>query len=197
MFQRVTEFHRVFNQPVASSPELPDPKIRTLRQNLLKEEFDEFCNAYKANDLIEMADGLADMCYIMAGTSVTYGIAPEGTFESPYENVLVKLDLFLHSHLDHLLQQDFDKYMQAEANDDLDAIKDSLKWMFASIFGISLHLGIPINKVFAEVHRSNMAKVMPDGTVRYREDGKVLKPDTWTPPDIKSILDGVNKPKYD
>lgn len=38
-----------------------------------------------------------------------------------------------------------------------------------------------------EVQRSNMSKVGPDG-VKFREDGKVLKPVTYFPPDLFSIL---------
>lgn len=41
--------------------------------------------------------------------------------------------------------------------------------------------------VWEEVHRSNMAKIVDGETVR-REDGKVLKPEGWRPPDIASIL---------
>jgi len=41
--------------------------------------------------------------------------------------------------------------------------------------------------VFAEVHRSNMAKLV-DGKVIRREDGKVLKPEGWTPPDVKGAM---------
>ena len=53
------------------------------------------------------------------------------------------------------------------------------------VVGLCVSFGIPITKVFEEVHRSNMAKV--GGT--YREDGKLLKPPGWTPPDIKAILE--------
>ncbi|HEY9664810.1 MAG TPA: nucleoside triphosphate pyrophosphohydrolase family protein [Allocoleopsis sp.] len=49
-------------------------------------------------------------------------------------------------------------------------------------------LGIPLNQTWEEVQRSNMAKVMPDGSVRRREDGKILKPEGWTPPDIWEVL---------
>ena len=33
-----------------------------------------------------------------------------------------------------------------------------------------------------------MSKVGPDGEVIRREDGKILKPDNWTPPDVSSAL---------
>jgi predicted HAD superfamily Cof-like phosphohydrolase len=44
-----------------------------------------------------------------------------------------------------------------------------------------------LDEVFKEVHRSNMAKLV-DGKVIRREDGKILKPAGWTPPDIKGVL---------
>jgi predicted HAD superfamily Cof-like phosphohydrolase len=39
-----------------------------------------------------------------------------------------------------------------------------------------------------EVMRSNFAKIGEDGKVRKREDGKVLKPTGWTPPDLKPFV---------
>lgn len=56
------------------------------------------------------------------------------------------------------------------------------------IYQLCNTLGLPFDEAFAEVHRSNMAKKSPDGTVHYREDGKVLKPPGWTPPDLRSII---------
>lgn len=57
------------------------------------------------------------------------------------------------------------------------------------IYQLCNTLGLPFDEAFAEVHRSNMAKKSPDGTVHYREDGKVLKPHGWTPPDLRSIIE--------
>jgi len=52
--------------------------------------------------------------------------------------------------------------------------------------GTALRYGIPLDAVWDEVQRSNMAKV--SGDVRRRDDGKILKPEGWTPPDILSIV---------
>lgn len=190
MFLRVAEFHRVFDQHISSVPSLPGVRERGLRMRLLLEELDEFCKAYDDADLIEMADGLADICYIIAGTCVSYGICPDGAFVSPFE-VLGQMTLFYNHKLDRLLREDFAAYMEAEMQNDLDAIKRCLMQMMMSVFGVALHLGIPLNAVFTEVHRSNMEKA-PGGIVRYRDDGKIIKPEGWQPPDIKSILERVN-----
>lgn len=57
------------------------------------------------------------------------------------------------------------------------------------IYQLCNTLGLPFDEAFAEVHRSNMTKKSPDGTVHYREDGKVLKPHGWTPPNIRAIIE--------
>lgn len=55
-------------------------------------------------------------------------------------------------------------------------------------YGTALEFGIDIDAVFAVVHASNMAKLGPDGKPVYRDDGKIMKPDGWKPPDIASEL---------
>lgn len=54
-------------------------------------------------------------------------------------------------------------------------------------------LNLPFDEAFEEVHRSNMAKRGPDGKVTYREDGKVLKPPGWTPPNLLLVLEQAQK----
>ena len=116
----VRDFHTAFGQKVGEYPQFPERKERILREKLLEEEFNEYMRAELDDDLVEVADALADIIYIACGTAVSYGI--------------------------------------------------------------------PLDEVFAEVHRSNMSKLV-DGKPIYREDGKVLKPAGWSPPDIKGVLD--------
>jgi predicted HAD superfamily Cof-like phosphohydrolase len=189
MFQRVAEFHRVFGHPIAESPNLPEQTIRSLRVALLAEELHEYTVAHAAGDRVEMADALADICYIVAGTCVAYGVGPinDGVFESPYDQYPPES---ADAGMPSLLQGCFDDYALAEQANNITWIDLSLMNMITSVFGIAWRLNIPLNAVFAEVHRSNMAKLMPDGTVLRRADGKVEKPSGWTPPDIAGILAG-------
>lgn len=46
-----------------------------------------------------------------------------------------------------------------------------------------VEMGIEPGPLWSIVHRANMAKVQPDGTVKRREDGKIVKPENWTAPD--------------
>lgn len=88
-----------------------------------------------------------------------------------------------------LLEEEVFEFFAATDNHDLPAIADALADLIYVIAGTAHEFGIPLEEVWDEVQRANMAKVDPvTGKVRKREDGKVLKPKGWTPPDIEAIL---------
>lgn len=118
------EWHSKFAVPIQDTPRFPGKERARLRVALIDEEATEFRSASYDADVVEVADALADLLYV--------------------------------------------------------------------VYGAALEWGIPIDAVFAEVHRSNMSKVWPDGTIHYREDGKVLKPSTYSPADIARILRTAN-----
>lgn len=60
------------------------------------------------------------------------------------------------------------------------------------IQGTALEFGLPLNAVFAEVHRSNMSKLGPDGKPIYRDDGKVIKGPGYREADILGVLGCVD-----
>jgi len=87
-----------------------------------------------------------------------------------------------------LIEEEFSELIHAYLNRDMVEIADAcadLKWV---IEGLEYSLNIPQQEVWNEVARSNLNKISPTGKVLKRNDGKVIKPDGWTPPDIKSIL---------
>lgn len=84
-----------------------------------------------------------------------------------------------------LVCEEFDELIDALEDCFLDEIAKEAADLIYVVVGLCVSFGIPITKVFEEVHRSNMAKV--GGT--YRADGKLLKPEGWTPPDIKGLLE--------
>lgn len=112
-------FHKVCGLGNRSIPKLPNENLRALRRKLLREEVKEYFDAEDNNDLVEIADGLGDIVYVVIGTCLEYGI-------------------------------------------NIDAVID-------------------------EIQRSNMSKSV-DGKVLRRGDGKILKPTTYSPPDIKAAL---------
>lgn len=75
----------------------------------------------------------------------------------------------------------------AQDEDDIAAIAKELADLVYVVYGTALAYGIPLDEVIEEVHRSNMTKIV-DGEAHFREDGKVLKPISFKPADIKGVL---------
>ena len=70
----VAAFHRLFKAPVIGSPAIPDAKRCALRVELLQEELNELKEAISQNDLVEVADALADIQYVLAGAVHEFGL---------------------------------------------------------------------------------------------------------------------------
>ncbi len=121
--KHVKDFHNAFSIPVRENPSIPENERCTLRYKLISEELEEFKNAYETGDLVEAADALTDMAYVLFGSVLEFGL--QGKFE----------------------------------------------------------------ELFEEVQRSNMSKLDADGKPIYREDGKVLKSELFTPPNLKEIIE--------
>ncbi|SAK98537.1 Phosphoribosyl-ATP pyrophosphohydrolase [Caballeronia pedi] len=67
---------------------------------------------------------------------------------------------------------------------------DGLLDVIVTATGAGISAALPLAEGWKEVFRSNMAKVDPEtGAVRRRDDGKVLKPEGWTPPNLAAILE--------
>ena len=61
---------------------------------------------------------------------------------------------------------------------------DALADLVYVIFGMAIESGMDLDSVLAQVQASNLSKLMPDGSVKLREDGKVLKGPNFFPPNI-------------
>jgi predicted HAD superfamily Cof-like phosphohydrolase len=71
----VAAFHRAFGVGIAEVPIAETPlEIKNLRHKLMAEENNEYLEAANANDLVEVADALGDMLYILCGTILTHGM---------------------------------------------------------------------------------------------------------------------------
>ena len=71
----VEKFHETYQLLSNHSPTVAIPEaIKTLRYELMKEENEEYKEAVDNNDMIEVADALGDMLYILCGTIITHGM---------------------------------------------------------------------------------------------------------------------------
>ena len=112
----IEEFMRRCDQDVATYPQLPSDDVRKLRIRLMVEELlgavdpEEYANAdanqyvelliknksneliasMLAGDLVGVADGLADVLYVVIGTAVAYGIDIQEVFDEVHRSNLSK-----------------------------------------------------------------------------------------------------------
>tara|TARA_X000000950_G_scaffold35695_2_gene38184 strand:+ start:23619 stop:24011 length:393 start_codon:yes stop_codon:yes gene_type:complete len=71
----VAEFHDSFGIESKNSPTIQIPEETVmLRYNLMKEENEEYLEAAQNKDIIEVADALGDMLYILCGTILSHGM---------------------------------------------------------------------------------------------------------------------------
>lgn len=74
-----------------------------------------------------------------------------------------------------LIDEEYDEFIQAlNHGDNALTAKEACDLVYV-VVGTCIALGIPFNEVFAALQVSNMSKISPDGHVKFREDGKVLK----------------------
>ncbi len=90
----VAEFHEVFKIGNAENLTLIDEKNYTLRYNLQKEENEEYFDACKREDMVEIADALGDQLYILCGTILKHGLQHkiEEVFDEIHRSNMSKLD---------------------------------------------------------------------------------------------------------
>ncbi len=70
----VVKFHEVFKHPIQNAPIIPDKKRCNLRVDLIQEELNELQQAIIDNDMIEVADALCDIQYVLAGAVLEFGL---------------------------------------------------------------------------------------------------------------------------
>ena len=70
----VAAFHKMFSMPILDNPAIPDEKRCALRVNLLSEELEELQDAIRDNDLVEIADALCDLQYVLSGAILEFGL---------------------------------------------------------------------------------------------------------------------------
>jgi predicted HAD superfamily Cof-like phosphohydrolase len=83
-----------------------------------------------------------------------------------------------------LIQEEFDELKEALAKEDLVGIAKELADVLYVVYGTAVSYGIDMEPVFREVHRSNLSKVGG----HKRDDGKWVKPSTYSPAQLAPIL---------
>lgn len=90
--QCLTAFHLKYEHTVNNTPILPSPTDVTLRERLIKEESEELLEAIRNEDMVKIADGIADLLYVTFGTAITYGIPIDNIFGEVHASNMTKMN---------------------------------------------------------------------------------------------------------
>ena len=71
---QVAEFHKTFNAPILNTPTIPSKERCELRVSLLQEELNELKQAIEDNNIVEIADALCDLQYVLSGAVLEFGL---------------------------------------------------------------------------------------------------------------------------
>jgi predicted HAD superfamily Cof-like phosphohydrolase len=85
----------------------------------------------------------------------------------------------------NLIEEEADEFRTAVEDNDLIGAIDALCDLLYVVYGAGTTFGVDLAPFFAEVHRSNMSKVAAGLA---REDGKILKGDEYSPPDLRRVM---------
>ena len=81
----VAEFHRTFKHPIPATPAIPDENRCKLRVALIAEELKELEVAILEKDIVEVADALCDIQYVLSGAILEFGLGEK--FEALFNEV--------------------------------------------------------------------------------------------------------------
>ena len=92
-FDRVKAFMLMFGQEVVEKPEWPDAKTMELRIDLIEEELGELKDGILLGDgtLVDVADALTDLLYVIYGAGHSFGINLDKCFEEVHNSNMSKL----------------------------------------------------------------------------------------------------------
>ncbi len=92
---QVQEFHEVFGAHIERRPTARLPReLIEMRATLIEEELAEYREASRKGDLVEIADALTDLLYVVLGTFITHGLqeAAVDLFDEVHRSNMSKLD---------------------------------------------------------------------------------------------------------
>jgi len=184
MIADVLAFHERFRCHVG---DLSSPKIYNgaFRAAFIVEETKETAAALEAEDAIEIVDGLCDTLYVTIGTAIEFGIDLSGWEFDHVDRPEPGMRLIEYKgEWAHDIQRV--GILVAEeivSGGTIGNITIGLETLVRVVNRACETWGIDIRPFWAEVQRSNMAKV-PSGSINV----KTIKPPGWTPPRMAPIL---------
>lgn len=151
--------------------------------SLINEEFGEFIEGVKTGNLVEILDGAIDTIWVVSGYLISrYGNEPvtylaEGDFPGSLDQVVAGAQAFVNSiSVTNVLSPKYVIYTAAVQ-------------FCSSLLRFCHALYMRYKDAWEEVRRSNMSKLDPEtGVAIKREDGKILKPASFSPADLHDFV---------
>lgn len=206
----VTDFHKKNGQTVNYTSLGPvTGACAVLRTRLILEELGELAIAIHKNSIVDIADSLADLKYVVIGTAVSFGLPLRDNFPELIKTAPKDLDSLLNEPekaleilalLSHRVGHVIPKVLESvesirsgsaeDTESDMQGLLHLMTRLDETISDAADEFGIPLELVFWEVHRSNMTKQLSGkaGDGGKYGDGENPKGKGYRPPDIDSIL---------
>ena len=183
--EMVREFHKLNGNAINAEP---TAKLAALRTRLIAEELVETYAALQENNVVEVADGLTDLLYVIAGTAVAYnakfGDCFVATRVPPVESFEPAAVVRFGARMFPLLQS----AAAALSTSTADNLRSALQAMATAVSAAAVLWGFPLQELFIEVHRSNMTKTFAPNPTGAKYGAVKPKGPRYSPPDIAGIL---------
>lgn len=166
-YEQVIEFMNTFGQEVPDDWKMPTTKLANLRYNLIKEEIQELQDAINDDDIVEIADAMTDILYVVHGALAAFGMTHMLNSYEKEIPVLQKThipDVYTAAYFMRYLNQHLERMNESFISTDTAEVAkaqiyDSLTLLAIATYNFAHNCGIDIYKCFEEVHSSNMSKV--------------------------------------
>jgi predicted HAD superfamily Cof-like phosphohydrolase len=90
-FELAGDFMTAFGQEVLTEPTLPSPELAKLRLELIREEVEELNVGIEGMDIVEIADALTDILYVVYGAGHAFGIDLDECYAEVHRSNMSKL----------------------------------------------------------------------------------------------------------
>lgn len=90
-FEKVGDFMEAFGQEVLHIPTTPDFNLSALRLDLIEEEVQELRDGLANKSMLEIADALTDILYVVYGAGHAFGIDLDDCFHEVHSSNMTKL----------------------------------------------------------------------------------------------------------
>ena len=90
-FEKVGDFMEAFGQEVLYIPTMPDFNLAALRLDLIEEEVQELRDGLGKKSMLEIADALTDILYVVYGAGHAFGLDLDDCFHEVHRSNMTKL----------------------------------------------------------------------------------------------------------